>query len=250
MVEVTFNSEEHKYFLDGVEAVSVTSFISTFFPTFDTKTMSKRVAKKRRKQGELNSKGKPVTAWDVRKEWNEKSEIAIARGNLVHHEIENWLIGNIEECVYEVLHPATKHGLEWCNNNLNGYELLTEEIVYNKEYLLAGTIDLMYKLPNGVISLADWKTNIGSLRDRYGYIKHPVLKEFKIPNSKLSKYYLQLNLYKRLLEMSGEKVDKLTIVKLGDDSYQCFEVPDMSEAVSAMLKYREDMLRDEQTLKQ
>lgn len=244
--KVVFEEKEHKYTVGDVELTSVTKFISEFFPSFDVNGMSKRVAKSRREAGEKNSKGKPITAWDVRREWNHKKEVSIARGNLVHKELEDWLSGRLNPCVYPVLHDASKQGILWANLNLDKYDVYCEEIIHNMEYRLAGTIDLLLHEPlTDSFCLGDWKSNVGTLSKKYGYCKHPAIAKYKIPNGKIYKYYLQLNVYKRLLELSGEFVGKMTIIHLADNGFQAYDVPDWAEVVDAMLAYRKEMLEND-----
>jgi len=242
--ELVFEEKAHKYFFNGEEQTSVTSWIGTFFPTFDTKGMSKRVAKRRRNDGEKNAKGKPITAWDVRREWNHKKEVSIARGNLVHNELEWWISKQLDPAVYPVLHDATKQGILWSDLELTNHEVRCEEQVVAPELQLAGTIDLLYTDRDTLIThLADWKSNVGTLEKKYGNLQHPVLNKYKIPNSKLGKYFLQLNVYKRLIELAGFRCGKMTIVHVADNAFREYEVPDWKEIVDAMFEHRRNEIK-------
>lgn len=232
--EVKFIEESHQYFLGDKELQSVSKFYSSFFPTFDTKTISKRVAKSRRNKGEKNSKGKPITAWDVRREWEHKKNVAIAQGNLVHTELEMYINGEIDPAVYEVLHPKTKQGIKFLEEHCVDLELTSEEMVGNEEYKLAGTIDIVAR-KDGVTYLFDWKSNEGELTKGFGNV---TIDNTKIKNDKISKYYLQLQTYKKLLELKGDKVEDCTIVHLRDDEYILHVVPDYSSVVDYMFSKR------------
>lgn len=243
MVKVTFKELEHEYYLDGDLAVSCTQFVDSFFESFDVSRMSKLVAKRRRLSGELNSKGKPITARDVKKEWKLSGDIAIARGNLVHKEMEMVIDYSFDTSLLEVFHPCSLKGYSWFKTMFDTANVVTiaEGIVFNKELLLAGTIDARV-VSNNKTYLIDWKTNSGSLEKSYGYLKHPLIKSFKLPNNKLTRYYLQLSVYKRLLELNNVDVHTCYIVHLGDDSFKFYEVPDYSAIVDVMFLYRKEFL--------
>lgn len=236
---VKFDEKQHKYTRGTRDMTSVTKFISQFFPEFDVKKIARRVAKYRREKGELNDKGKPITANDVKREWK---QIA-STGSLVHKELEDYATNSSElESIVDVFHKKSQCGVNFLKNEVFGsgeYMDLDPEVIVDSASLgLAGTIDLRvsYTNSNGerLVDLIDWKTN-DKLEGSYGRIKKPPLDHFNISNSKLDKYYLQLNLYKRLLEMKGASINNMFIVHLKDDGYKKYEVPDMSSVVDGML---------------
>lgn len=225
-----FKEDTHQYFVGEQELCSVTKFIHRFFPSFDEKRMSKLVAKRRREQGELNSKGKPLTARDVKKEWAHKREVASSSGSLTHLEIEEFINGKFDECLIPVFTPKARQGVKWFTKSpLASHVVSVEEKLYDTELGLAGTIDLLCVNGNKVW-LVDWKTSKKISKKGYGK------GVCGLPNANYYHYQLQLSTYAYMLERQGYEVQELLLVHLLDDSVVVYEMDYNKDVVLEMLK--------------
>lgn len=227
---VTLEEKSHTYSNEeGKTYTSVTTFVKKHFPEFQLKEMSKRVAKRRRQDGEKNSKGKPITAWDVRKEWEEKRISSSSAGSLTHYEIEEYIKGNIDSCVVDVFTPKAKQAIKWFYKSpLADKDIAPEVIIYDDELGLAGTIDLLCVDGENVV-LADWKTSKKITKRGYGK------GIASLPNANYYHYQLQLSTYAYLLERQGKKIKNLLLVHLLDDDVVVYEMDYNREVVETML---------------
>ena len=130
----------------------------------------------------------------------------------------------------------------------------TEWKIFSRELHLAGMIDMVYeqtiKDENGneekVLHLYDWKRTKGlnSRPKPYGKFKAPL---DSVPKSKHHKYYLQLNIYKFIIEREfGRKVVDMKIVVFhpANDNYVIVNVPLMEKEVIRLIQYHlEDIKR-------
>lgn len=98
-------------------------------------------------------------------------------------------------------------------------KLLTEKVVANTEHGLAGTVDVIEILPDGRVNIWDFKFSLSSTRnDSY---KNGFGKVFKDPigleESKHNKHGLQLNTYRKILELGDESIglNKIRVNKMG-----------------------------------
>lgn len=200
---LTFDKENHKYFVDGVEYQSVTVFLKKYFP-FDRHKIASALAQKN-----LTTKKEIFKQWDLVRD----------NGSHVHDLIDRYLKNE----------RLTKPQLNKIVNVLkfieeNKLEILASEVqVFSKKYKLAGTIDLLAKNPKGQILIIDWKTNRKPIlkKDVFDMAKHP-LSEF--PNNKFYQYSMQLSLYSLILKQEY-KIDVFDtfLVQLSKDSYQVID---------------------------
>jgi ATP-dependent exoDNAse (exonuclease V) beta subunit len=89
-----------------------------------------------------------------------------------------------------------------------GKKLYSEVVVANDEKLLAGTIDVVESVEEGVVNLEDIKTNYTDIEKKNGKLLKPY---DDIPDTKLNRYRLQLSLYKWILEQRGKIVNELSL---------------------------------------
>lgn len=192
-ISITFFDSGHKY-LDSRdrEYVSGTSFLSNFFPKFNSDLVSKKVAEKQGK-----------TQAQVLQEWSQAS----SSGVKLHENCENQFIGRRER-----FHQPTSQD-EYtsfvCAYNTvemlqNRYELIgCELIVFSPRYYLAGCIDLLVYCPNlNKYLILDWK-RCKAIRSTgfdnetaYYPIGH-------LQNCNLVKYGLQIFLYQYIAQKEG-----------------------------------------------
>lgn len=229
-MELKFDEKKHEYRVGKKKLTSVTRFVKQFFEKFDTKKIAKYCAKSRRTKGELNSKGKPINAWDIKKEW-----IATAQaGTDIHNEIESFINGtNISP-----LHTKTEQALAFLDDKY-GFEFVSaEERIHSEDLGLAGTIDVIIAKPDSKkITLIDWKSNkklrfSGTRRDI-----NPI--NLVLPDCNFSHYTLQLSIYAYIMEKAyGLEIDELILVHLMEDSYKEYKIDYRKDLVEVMLEWQ------------
>ena len=216
--ELIFNEEKHEYRVGDKVLTSVTQFVSWFFPEFDKETISQRVANKR-----------GVTQQEVLDEWESIAD----NGTLVHKEIEDFILGKVS-----ITSMKSFYGCKYYANFTDdtNFVVTPEWRIFSEELGLAGTIDLFLNdLGDNFKYLVDWKTNEKLSEDGYGFGVRESTKH--IPNSKLHKYYLQLNVYAYILKQNyGVDIDEMFIIQLKETECEEFLVPDMQEDVQNMIK--------------
>jgi ATP-dependent exoDNAse (exonuclease V) beta subunit len=206
------------------EFVSVTTFIKKFFEPFDAEAIAQNLAEKGRKakliQEKINQNQK--VPYVEKKLLNDRLnskygliedpemiiliwELIAQRGTVIHGYIEDYARSR-------VLPPAlTPEGypdpfnacmwLDMITNKDPNVEFYAEKRIYSDKYSLAGSIDLLVYSPlNNAWAIIDWKTNDGltvkSFNGKVGIRKATRL----TPSSKLAQYFLQLNIYRIILE--------------------------------------------------
>jgi len=175
---LNFKEDVHKYFDDdGVEYSSVTTLIHT---DFNGAMIAARCVKS------PNSKYYGRTVQDVLEEW----ENAAPLGTVAHKAIEDYINDG-------VMPEDENAGIvkQFAKLKFTG-TLMSEIVVYDKEYLIAGTADIL-EICDDVIWLWDIKT----ARSRP--------KGDRVANDKLKKYSLQLEIYRRLIEKCFKKKCKI-----------------------------------------
>jgi len=243
--KLKFYEKSHKYKIGNKELISVTTFIGSFFESFiEREVARKQVGYAKGRNYKKFKKGIIIPELDKKKatqkywlaDWKERRE----HGTLVHKELENYI----------------KYGRKTKEpKSIQGYKALdyladenymfsrAEEVIFNEELGIAGTIDLMIGHTNNkgeqLVSLVDWKTckkvdNI-AYDDKKG-IKKPLL---EVSDTKINKYTLQLSLYAYMLELRGFEIDKLYIVHLLDDEYRLIPVCYDKELIIKMLEVKE-----------
>ena len=215
--ELIFNEEEHTYHVGEQELTSVTKFVSWFFPEFDKEEVSQRVADKR-----------GVTQEEVLDEWDDIAN----KGTLVHKEIEDFIEG-----IVNITTKKSFQGAKFCDDHvINMHNTIPEWKIFSTNIGLAGTIDLFVgNAGEGLGFIYDWKTNKELTDKGWGTGIRESTKH--IPNSKLHKYYLQLNVYAYILFHEEDIIiEKMFIVHLKDNSSELITVPNMQEDVEAMIK--------------
>lgn len=224
-----FDEDHHIYTYkdsDGKSSIltSVSEFISTFAPKFDTMLMASRVARKR-----------GVDASVVIAEWEKKKIDACTMGTRIHKNQEMLLAG--QEPVYfwidekeKAIMGAGKQAVTDILNN--GWKLYKSEFpVFSVECGLAGTVDMIFQREDEWM-IADWKTN-KEINDRSKYGNKMLPPIAHLDECELTKYTIQLNTYLYLLKKSGYIKDtdktRMTIFHLTTDSYNAIAVKPLKE---------------------
>jgi hypothetical protein len=172
----------------------VTTVAKRFYPAFDAKGVSQRVAQKR-----------GVTQASILQGWEE----ARAYGDKVHQEIMHDAPETLEAMhAVQLLHADKRVAHH-------------EVAIGSLKDKLAGRVDCILENEDGSVDIWDWKT--GSWGDGFNMCYAPFEKYW---DSKLVTASLQLALYKLILESLGVRVRKMVVVYLSPKGARSYDAID------------------------
>ena len=226
--KITFFGDQHKYVIEGKEIISVSTIISQFFSVFDREYWAMRKASQMQ-----------MTPEQVIDMWDEKGKQAIAKGDFMHKQIENFYLGKpVEEStdtfIFRQFTDKHKHLIPY----------RTEWPIFDDKYPIAGTIDLLAK--NGeAFEIYDWKrsTNVVNIygqpikespysKKANGVISH-------LDDCSYIKYALQQSMYKYILETNyGLNIANMFLVVIHPkyDRYYKISLPYLKKEVVDILE--------------
>ena len=236
---ISFEPEEHVYTVGGIHYQSVTTFLSSFFPQFDTEYWAQRKAATEH-----------CTPQELIERWKRKGRAAAEQGTRLHHNIEQHLLG--ESCPTE--EGAFPLFLKFRREHPALAPYRTEWSIYDEEHRIAGTIDLI-EGNEGHYRMFDWKCS-SKLIDRSGQ----VIKECRfgqkafepiahLDNTAYYHYALQQSLYRYILERHYGiclKSCSLVVLHPSYSDYYLIELPYLLAEVEAMLRVRKKELAGQQ----
>lgn len=229
---ISFRASDHLYIVNGVCLESVTTFVSSCFPKFNTELHAKQ------KAGALG-----ISVQEVIEMWERKGKESRDLGTAMHKKIENY---------YQGIDSANDDAFNLFRifaNNIKLVPYRTEWAVYDWEYKLAGTIDFV-DYQNGEYTIYDWKrsdkiiaSGMPIKTNKYGEKGNYPLEH--IDNSPYYHYALQLSLYKFILDRNyGIKVDKLRL-GIFHPTYNkpyLLEVPYLENEINTIFNLRSEVI--------
>lgn len=236
---VVFNEARHEYKVAGKKLTSATTMLGEFFPKFDADKIAYFVARREGKTKE-----------EVLKEWDDKRIEACDFGNAVHLYAEMKLMGGVvprpnsnrEKTAFRLVEKFIE-GL------LKEYVVVeAEKIVFSESHGISGTIDLVLQhRKSKKICLLDWKTNKKiEKRNQYSKPAYPPIEDLNDAN--YTKYALQLNLYKYIMESEGyvDEIDEMILLHIRPRSTKAYYVEDHQREIENILQYRLDKKEENQ----
>jgi hypothetical protein len=232
-VKITLDSKTHTYSTrQGINYKSVSALIDQFVPFFDFEQKSYDYAKKY---------GIPVE--EVRSNWREKNKNSTVFGHTIHTNIEKLITEQKTEHKDKIYDQIIKEVNKF---NTKGSQLLTEQIIYNDEYKIAGTSDLIVDRKND-FDIIDFKTNkkIKFENPFNELLLYPV---HHLQNAEYFKYSLQLSLYALMQEkLANKKAYRLVMFwfkRKKPEDYECLEgtwlkysIPYLKEEAEMLIEY-------------
>ena len=206
----------HQYFNGELEYLSVTKLIGQYQRPFNSSMVAHMVAKANKNK--LN-----YTTNDYLNIWDLKRDVAVDYGNSIHKAVELWVKYKIK--------PTQPHLLKMIDKfeeRFGDMEWQSEVRLFNEEYQLGGTVDLMTDT-----IIADVKTNDTLKVDKKGNFIKP-LNKVKVNN--LNKVRLQTKIYE---VMTGKEMIKMVLHWNGED-FNVIELEDID--VSEILEIRKKSL--------
>lgn len=192
---IRFEPEGHSYTVHGEKYTSVTTFKATLFSKFDADAV---VARMMASPSWPTNKYYGQTAEEIKEGWAEAGRVACTEGTRMHKSIEDFYNG------HEVADdsPEYQQFLAFAPT-VKGKPYRAEWTVYHEEFKLAGTIDMVFVLPDGTLEVYDWKRTKGLVKKGYSNALHPAIAH--LPDTNFWQYAVQLNLYRYILEAKYDK---------------------------------------------
>lgn len=240
---ISFVEEGHKYFIDGVEystlgGVGSTTFIKSFFPTFDAAKIIGFIQRGRRYRSDTEYKYYRKSAEEIKQMWAANGNQACNAGTIMHANIEHFY--NKREVVDTS--PEWRQFLEFEQKRSNLEPYRTEWMIFDEEFRISGAIDMLFKHADGEVSIYDWKRSKEIKRSASEKAFFPIE---HLKNCNLNHYSLQLNLYKFILERNyGLVVKGMHLIVCHPNRQKYLDIPlqDMKAEILDMMHYRKLVL--------
>lgn len=235
---IVFYEEGHTYQIDHDDSItytSVTTFVHHFFSPFDADRVISRM---RRSHAWKQSPYFGMSDHDIKESWQQKKDEASGLGTKLHSTIESFYNGVLVSIDTTIEKEWTQF-LDF-HNRFEHAPYRTEWYVFDEEYNLAGSIDMVYSSEQNNherVILVDWKRT-SELKEDNIYQKglYPL---HDLPDCNFYHYALQLNMYRYILQKHYQKiVDAMYLVVLhpNRETFQQKEVPVMEDYIVKMLQ--------------
>lgn len=209
---VKFEADGHKYWIDDndKDLISVTAFINTLFPPFDSIEIIANIMKKDEYNNNPSYKYYKMSSADILKKWKNSS----TQGTFLHESIEKYLnhqdVDNTSIEFQQFLNFLKDH------NDLTIYR--SEWIIFSDLLKLTGSIDAIFQNKDGEFVLCDWKRVQVLYQESFGgKTGHTPFEN--ISDCNFGHYSLQLNLYRVILEYFYEiKIKDMFLIILFPDN--------------------------------
>ena len=254
---ITFTEDSHSYIsADGEKYTSVTTLLGKLFPPFNAKEIAKKKADfQKLLNGRKWKKGETVSELEqqqaTQKHWLNEWKEAANHGTRCHNALENYCNGQPdtsglkEERDHKKYEQGVK-AIEWRVEELGlskeDIKWETEVIVYNKELLVAGQVDLVARV-GGKAFILDWKTSKKISMEGYKGKKGISPITSHLDSCEYIKYSLQLGVYKRMKELKGEDIGECYIVHLLEDDFEIYQCKDLSKEIDDLFTTRKEELQ-------
>jgi hypothetical protein len=266
---IKFYERGHKYEITTdplSKYTSVTTWNHSHFPKFDADAVIKNIMKgKNWKEGH---KYWGMTAEEIKASWNKNRDQVAGAGTDLHAMIEDFmnndqlqnyghqdLYQNYVENINTVYNndaykvPEWNYFIKFIRDHPELTPYRTEWMIFHEDIKIAGSIDMVYKNPDGTLSIYDWKRSkeITKTTNWDQYALNPLIGH--LPDTNFWHYSLQLNTYKKILEEKyGCQVSKLCLVRLhpetNNESYELLEVPILTNEMESLFQERKDKLKE------
>ena len=241
----TFFEEDHHYECNGKRVgISVTRLIEEYSNPFDQQAIAKKVALRNNK-----------SVSEVLEEWEYKNKFACEKGSTCHEYAQSiWSGEEYNELLFdgsiEYLNAVNKIQSQamnfWKDFKDKFTHIQDEQLVGSEEYNICSAVDHLFLDKNGNVWLIDYKTN--SILKGYNddeknrrYTKKMLIPLQNIKDDSLNHYYLQLSIYKYLIEKyTNIKIYKTMIVYMSEniENYELIETPYLMKEVKKILELR------------
>lgn len=234
---IAFDQANHRYYIDNnPDTISVSQLIDKFFPEFDPIGAALNL--------NPNHKYYNYPVEDIIDIWEKDGIEAAKLGTLLHQQIEYYY----KSMPFDASSLEFKYFLDFKERFSGMLPHRTEWRIFNEDYLIAGTIDMIYKREDGSYYLFDWKRskkvvdNKGNLKlsdPAHFYTKYAYGGLSHLTDDSYYKYALQQNIYRHILETKyGFAVSSMNLLILHPEyeTYHWVKLPKMQDEVNYMLE--------------
>ena len=232
---IIFDSINHRYYIDGnPDTISVSQLIDKFFPEFDALQAATNLNPKHKLYG--------LPVEEIIAIWKKKGIEAAKLGTHLHLQIENYYKNQL----YNSNSKEFNHFLAFKERFSNMNPVRTEWRIFDEDYLIAGTIDMLYKKEDGTYYVFDWKRSekvvnkdgsIMTSDPSHTFTKFASGNLNHLTDDSYYKYALQQNIYRYILEKKyGYRISSLNLLILHPsyDTFHWLKLPDMKTEVEYM----------------
>lgn len=240
-----FFEDDHHYECNGKRVgISVTRLIEEYSNPFDQQVIAEKVAIRDNK-----------SVSEVLEEWEYKNKFACEKGSTCHEYAQSiWSGEEYNELLFddsiEYLTAVNKIQAQamnfWKDSKDKFIHIKDEQLVGSEEYNICSAVDHLFLDKDGNVWLIDYKTN--SILKGYNddeknrrYTKKMLIPLQNIKDDSLNHYYLQLSIYKYLIEKyTNIKIYKTMIVYMSEniEKYELIETPYLMKEVKKILELR------------
>jgi hypothetical protein len=184
-----------------------------------------------------------MTRETILNDWETNRDTAARAGTKMHYDIE---------CYFNLIYlPNDSVEYQYFKEFVNDFPELkpyrTEWTVFYDEYLISGSIDMVFENPDGTLQIYDWKRTKGLEYEAFGNKTAITPCISQIQDTNFWHYSLQLNIYKRILESKYDKrVTGLYLICLHPlntpKTYERVQVPFLENEVTLLLNYWKDTM--------
>jgi ATP-dependent exoDNAse (exonuclease V) beta subunit len=219
--------------------ISVTTFVHSLFEKFNADKVIDNIINGRNYS---NSKYFNMSKKDIKTLWKNNGSTAAKQGTQLHLDIENYYNNKFTDND-SIEYTYFKN---FINDNKDLQPYRTEWKVWDEDYKITGTIDMLYiNKNNDELMIYDWKRSKNIVKTSFYQSFSSVDCISHIPNLNFWHYSLQLNIYKKILERKYNKtITKLCLVCLYPDNpnYIVIDVPDLTDEVNNLFNLRKQNL--------
>lgn len=247
---ILFNEHKHEYEVNGQPAAySVTSAISRFFTPFNADAaIASMMSKKDWPRPEyIGSNGAALSVDEIKRIWEATRVGASSSGTSLHTEIETYInrfsgLSNKQQLNDAVTtSPELQQFIDFFRSRIIAEDIApfrTEWRIAVRDGSLAGCIDFVGRRSDGTFVIGDWKRSrkFHEWQSSYGKKCRPPLQH--MPQCDASKYALQVNLYRYILEKYyGMTVSSMFVASFHSDlsSAGVMVVPRCDKEIHSML---------------
>lgn len=243
----TFFEDDHHYECnDKRVGISVTRLIEEYSNPFDQQAIAEKVALRDNK-----------SISEILDEWEYKNKFACEKGHFGHEFAQSlWSNAiyqeNIKNDLKDIkipLNKIKKQAMNFYNDFKDKFtHIQDEQLVGSEEYNICSAVDHLFLDENGNVWLIDYKTN--SILKGYNddeknrrFTKKMLIPLQNLKDDALHHYYLQLSIYKYLIEKyTNIKIYKTMIVYMSEniENYELIETPYLMKEVELTLENRRE----------
>lgn len=229
---ISLDEATHIYTINNKsDFISVTKFVHSLFKPFVSDKVIDNIIKGKNYK---SSKYFNMPRQEIKDMWEINRKDSAEKGTKLHLDIENYY-NNMSVDNDSIEYTYFKNFLK--DTKLKPYR--TEWKVWDEDYKITGTIDMVYENSDNTLMIYDWKRSKSITRNRPFETYSNIECISHIPDLNFWHYSLQLNIYKRIIESKyDKKITKMCLICLypDNDNYIEIEVPELCEEVDDLFK--------------